>query len=109
MKPGFCGECYYLSITEKEQDKLKPKPEHICNKFNVKLYHFIYHPKILRCNRCLLVPERVYSSEVTNSFGDPGVIVERVICGQKYVGSLVNGDVFRKMWQKEFQRSGLKK
>ena len=109
MKPGFCGECGYLSITEKEQDKLKPKPEHICNKFNVKLYHFIYHPKITRCNQCLLVPDRVYSSKVKNSFGEPGVIVERAVYEQKYVGSLVNGDIFTEMWYKEFPRRGLKK
>ena len=35
MKLGFCGECCYLSITEKEQNEIRPKPEHICNKYNL--------------------------------------------------------------------------
>jgi hypothetical protein len=89
MKPGFCGKCCYLSITEEEQNKLKPKPDHICNKFNIKLYHFNYHPNILRCNRCLLVPGLVYSNVVKNSFGEPGVVYsfeddDRKLTGSQY-------------------------
>jgi len=49
----FCNECRFLSITEKEQDKLKEKPDHICEKYDVKLVHLQFHPKILKCHECL--------------------------------------------------------
>ncbi len=49
----FCGECRFLSITEKEQNKLKNKPDHICRKYDNKLVHLQFHPRILKCKECL--------------------------------------------------------
>jgi len=78
MFQGFCKNCYYLSITEDEQNKLKPKPYHICLKHNLKLYHMVYgvnwHPEIPKCEKCLLAYGYVYSREVKNSFGEPAGI-----------------------------------
>jgi len=78
MFQGFCKNCYYLSITEDEQNKLKPKPYHICLKHNLKLYHMVYgvnwHPEIPKCGECLLAYGYVYSREVKKSFGEPAVI-----------------------------------
>lgn len=87
MNPGFCGECCYLSITEEEQNKIRPTPEHICNKYNVKLYHLIYHPKILRCNQCVLHPGLIYSDVIKNSFGEPGIVYNSSECCRDETGS----------------------
>ncbi len=80
MSRGFCKNCSYLNITEDEQTKLKGKgyPDHICQKYNVKLYHMAYgvnwHPEIHKCEQCLLTFNYVYSREVKNSFCEPRVI-----------------------------------
>jgi len=46
--------CRFLSITEEEQNKLKPKPNHICLKYNTRVKHVIYHPRLMRCRECLM-------------------------------------------------------
>jgi hypothetical protein len=52
--PSFCSElCGYLNYTEEEQNKLKNKPNHICLKYNKRLKHLQYHPKIVRCDECI--------------------------------------------------------
>ena len=58
----FCGECDYLSYTEKEQNVQKEIsgriPEHYCYRFEEKLYHedmekgVNYEPKIVKCEEC---------------------------------------------------------
>ncbi len=78
MSQGFCITCAYLSITEKEQDEIRPKQDHLCKKYNIKLYHMRYgvnwHPEIPKCDKCLLVYNYIYSSDIKNSFGEPGVV-----------------------------------
>ncbi len=49
---GFCGECEHLSITEFLQDKLNPKPPHICNKYKRILVHGVLHPHLPRLAEC---------------------------------------------------------
>lgn len=78
MIHGFCKTCAHLSITEEEQSKLKSGPDHICKRYNKRLYHMQYgtnwHPEIPKCDECLLTSNYVYSSEIKNSFGEPAVI-----------------------------------
>ncbi len=78
MGNGFCKNCTYLSITEEEQSKLSTNPDHICKKYNVKLYHMKYgvnwHPEIPKCDECKLAYNYIYSSNVRNSFGEVSVI-----------------------------------
>lgn len=58
----FCGDCEYLSYTEKEQrvqeEIIGKKPDHYCYKYERKLYHIDdkgrdYEPKILKCGECI--------------------------------------------------------
>lgn len=52
--PKFCpGDCGHLSITEVEQNKNPNKPDHICLKYNVRVKHGPFHPKLMRCEECL--------------------------------------------------------
>lgn len=52
----FCpNNCEHLNMTEWEQDakvdgKLLP---HICEKYNETLHHGMFHPSILKCNKCM--------------------------------------------------------
>lgn len=87
MKLGFCGECCYLSVTEEEQNEIRPKPEHVCNKYNVKLYHLTYHPRLLRCYQCVLHPGLIYSDVIKNSFGEPGIVYNSSGCCRDLTGS----------------------
>lgn len=52
MSKYICNqECEYLSLKEIDQkDKTKP---HMCNKFNVKLYHKQAHPNLIKCKECV--------------------------------------------------------
>lgn len=56
-----CNDCEYLNITEEEQDeifkKTGKKPNHICEKYNKRVYHEIFswkfpHHKIYPCIEC---------------------------------------------------------
>ena len=50
----FCPDnCEYLSITEAEQNKHPDKPDHICLKYNIRIKHGAFHPKLVRCKECL--------------------------------------------------------
>lgn len=52
---SFCPvRCEYLSITEEEQNIRKDKPNHICLKYNQRVKHGAYHPRLIRCNECVL-------------------------------------------------------
>lgn len=87
MSQGFCKECAYLNITEDEQNQIKNQlkgkyyPDHICLKYDMKLYHLAYgvnwHPEIHKCEKCPLAYGYVYSRHVKNSFGEPAVIFIR--------------------------------
>lgn len=46
----FCNECEYLNPTEQEQTK--KKEHHICQKYNVRVYHREFHPNIVKCSAC---------------------------------------------------------
>ncbi len=53
----FCSDvCPFLSITEDEQEnnakKTGKKLEHFCNKYSVRVYHLIFHPLIVTCDKC---------------------------------------------------------
>jgi hypothetical protein len=48
-----CQKCTYLNYSEEEQNTMKPKPDHICLKYNVRLKHGAFHPKLIRCEECL--------------------------------------------------------
>jgi hypothetical protein len=51
----FCPvRCEHLSITEDEQNKRQDKPDHICLKYNQRVKHGAYHPRLFRCNECVL-------------------------------------------------------
>lgn len=45
--------CEYLSIKELEQRKHPDKPDHICLKYNTRVKHGPFHPKLMRCEECL--------------------------------------------------------
>lgn len=50
----FCpSHCEYLSITEEEQNKIRPKPDHICLKYNQRVKHGAYHPALMKCVECM--------------------------------------------------------
>lgn len=58
MKERFCNEdCIYLSCSECAQyyyrKANKENIPHVCNKYNKRLYHWEYHPRICKCNECL--------------------------------------------------------
>jgi hypothetical protein len=54
----FCpANCKYLSETEQQQDArwyegIRGKRSHICNKFKDRVFHGVYHPKLIRLKRC---------------------------------------------------------
>jgi len=55
-KCKYCKtDCKYLSITEENQNKQKIKDNHFCYKFEIKLFHYLDHPNIHRCEECLEV------------------------------------------------------
>lgn len=49
----LCGECEFLSPTEKKQ--YHKKESHMCTKYDEQVFHFGAQPKIFRCNKCLEV------------------------------------------------------
>jgi len=52
--PKLCPDyCEHLSITESEQNRRKDKPDHICRKYNVRIIHGPFHPKIMKCDVCI--------------------------------------------------------
>lgn len=91
MSQGFCKECYYLNITEEEQNKIKNQlkgkyyPDHICLKHDMKLHHMEYgvnyHPEIPKCDKCLLAYGYFYSRKLKNSFGKPAAVF---VCTAKW-------------------------
>jgi len=49
----FCDDqCKYLNPTEMEQKTIGVKL-HWCEKYNKKVIHMQYHPKILRLDECI--------------------------------------------------------
>jgi hypothetical protein len=58
MSNEYCPiDCEHLSLKESEQVSLTKKlgfiPPHVCNKYEQKLYHFLAHPKLYKCEECL--------------------------------------------------------
>lgn len=56
----LCPEdCPELSLTEYDQDRMKDgrKIPHMCNMFNIRLQHGIYHPELVKCDKCLTLTE----------------------------------------------------
>jgi hypothetical protein len=53
-KMEFCyDDCTFLSITEKEQNKMgRHKPPHLCTKYNKQVKHGAFHPKLMKLNEC---------------------------------------------------------
>lgn len=49
----FCGDCEYLNYTEKEQEIAFGDPDHKCMKYNKRVLHYEYHPRLLKCDDCL--------------------------------------------------------
>mgnify|MGYP000992880286 FL=1 len=47
----FCGKCKYLNPIEHDQS-IK-KENHICYKYNIRVYHREFHPEILKCSECI--------------------------------------------------------
>lgn len=48
----FCAsDCPFLKPTENRQHN--PKIVHTCKKFDKRVYHKMYHPKILKCMECV--------------------------------------------------------
>jgi len=45
--------CEHLSITEVEQNMRKDKPDHVCRKYDVRVKHGPFHPKIMKCDVCI--------------------------------------------------------
>ncbi len=52
MMIEYCDDCKHLSITEEEQNKLTPKPDHICLKLNMRIKHFDSHPRLPKPAEC---------------------------------------------------------
>ena len=53
MNNEFCPrDCEYLSITEAEQNKCNTHWPHICNKYDVKLFHLLAHSDLWKCEQC---------------------------------------------------------
>jgi hypothetical protein len=46
---SFCGECPFLSVTEKNQ---KRHEKHFCKKYNRQVFHMRLHPNIVRVAEC---------------------------------------------------------
>lgn len=54
VKEALCDDCcQFLSITEIEQNRVRPKPDHICTKYNTRVKHEKYHPRLMKCKGCL--------------------------------------------------------
>lgn len=54
----FCPrDCKYLSLTEKRQRELKNitgiDSVHLCNKYNIRLFHLSREPDLYRCGECI--------------------------------------------------------
>ncbi len=60
----FCNECNFLSVTEKNQ---KRGEDHICKKYDKKLYHKLSHPLIHRCIECNKETKWEYVCKTPNS------------------------------------------
>lgn len=45
-------DCEYINYTEHEQDMLDHPVLHKCLKYNVRLFHFLAHPDLYRCEQC---------------------------------------------------------
>lgn len=52
-KFDYCGDCIYLSLSEAEQNKTKPKLPHRCMFYRKRVLHQHHHPHILRLYDCL--------------------------------------------------------
>ena len=50
--PRFCGNCEYLTPTEKEQTN--SNEIHWCTKYNKQVKHNGYHPELPRLDKCNL-------------------------------------------------------
>jgi hypothetical protein len=50
----FCGDCNFLCLTEKEQEKhgLQKRP-HFCQKYKGRVYHGSHHPKLVKLSTCI--------------------------------------------------------
>ena len=73
----FCPDvCTYLSCTESEQNKVRPKSDHICLKYNVRVKHEIFHPKIMRCKMC--IENKTFENEVLDDIINKASKIENV-------------------------------
>jgi len=53
MKPKFCpSNCIHLDLDEKKQNELGNDIDHWCNRYASRLFHFSYHPNIVRYDSC---------------------------------------------------------
>ncbi len=52
VTPRFCGECPFLSITEREQNGKKPKPPHVCKKYKEQVRRNGYHRDLPVLEQC---------------------------------------------------------
>ena len=52
----YCDDCMYLSMTEKKQNRLRALDEknlfHVCEIYEMRLYHYNAHPHIIRYKEC---------------------------------------------------------
>jgi len=48
--PRFCGNCKYLTSTEKEQTN--KKEQHFCLKYKKQIKHNGYYPELPRLDEC---------------------------------------------------------
>lgn len=49
----YCHECMWLKPTEKEQNTMKIKPNHFCNKFKKVVLHGEHHPNLPKLEECI--------------------------------------------------------
>lgn len=53
MKPKFCpSNCIHLDLDEEEQNQVGSKYDHWCDKYKSRLFHFSFHPNIVRHESC---------------------------------------------------------
>jgi hypothetical protein len=56
----FCDGCIKLYLTEEKQDLLnKQKDPHLCMEYKEQVIHGLFHPRIMRLDKCIKENKKV--------------------------------------------------